>query len=278
LYHEEKGVKKIRYTKRVKKFLILSAFLLLPSLALGAGFAKQSLFLSKSPVTEGDSVRIYAVLSNETASAFAGSVVVSDGDTKIGSAAASIAAGGAQTVSVPWKPAAGSHTITAKLTASDGTVVESESATFTIAAKPVPVFSDTASPSAAAVESSQNIQNQIGSFSPAAEQASKPAFTIIDGFRSSAADFIDSQLASTKTKLANTPQPGIVAGDATQSPTVSNPWGTAWFVLYTLYLYLLTILRFLIGSAAVFYPLLAVIFFYLLYRSYKRFRRPAWER
>lgn len=266
----------------MNKLLAVLALALLPSLAFGAGFAKQSLFLSKSPVTEGDSVHIYAVLSNEAAAAFSGSVVISDGGTEVGSAAASIAAGGAQTVSVPWKPAAGSHTLTAKLTGGDGTVVESETEMFTINEKPKPVepapAAASTSSSAAVVESSQNIQNQIGSFSPAAEQASKPVFTTLDGLRSSAADLIDSQLASTRAKLAGKSPSGIVAGIATGTPTSSNAWGTTSTILYTLYLYLLTVLRFIIGNAAVFYPVLVIVFFYLLWRSYRWARRPAWQR
>lgn len=254
--------------------------LLLPSLVFGAGFAKQSLFLSKTPVQEGETVLIHAVVANDAGAKFAGSVVFTDADAKIGSVAVTIAAGGANTVSLSWKPAAGSHVVSAALTGSDGTVAEKESATFVINEKPKPVLlAPTSSASAAAVESSQNIQNQIGSLSPTAEQVSKPAFTVIDGLRSRAADIIDSQLASTKAKLAATPQTGIVAGsEITQDPKIQNPWGTFWTVAYTLYLYLLTLLRFVIGNAGVFYPVLALAFFYLLWKMYKRFRRPAWER
>lgn len=264
----------------MKKTLILMAFLLLPAVAFGAGFAKQSLFLSKTPVTEGETVLIHAVVANDAGAKFTGTVVFTDARDNLGSVAVTIAAGGANAVSLSWKPTAGSHTVTAALTQSDGTVVEKESATFTIDPKPKPasVFVDTPS-SAAAVESSQNIQNQIGSLSPAAEQVSKPAFAVIDGLRGAAADFIDSQLASTKAKLAATPKTGVVAGaETTQDPTIKNPWATAWTIFYTLYLYLLTVLRFLIGNAGVFYPVLAFAFLYALWRMYKRFSRPAWER
>jgi len=262
----------------MKKFLAAGALLLLPSLVFGANFAKQSLFLSKSPVVEGDTVLIHAVVANDANTKFTGTVVFKDGNAKIGTIAATIAAGGANTESVSWKPSAGSHSVTAELTDTDGTVVEKESATFSVDKKQTAsAFSDNSS--AAAVESSQQIQNQIGSLSPAAQQATKPAFTVIDGLRSSAADIIDSQLASTKQKLANTPKTGVVEGaSTTQDPTIQNPWGTALTVLYTIYLYLLTILRFLIGNAGIFYPLIALVFFYFLWRMYKRFRRPAWER
>lgn len=273
----------MRYTLSImKKFIVVSALVLLPAFAGAAGFAKDSLFLSKSPVTEGDSVRIYAVLSNSAAAAFTGSVVVTDGDTKVGSAPVSIAVGGTQTVSVSWKPLAGSHTVTAELVAKDGTAVEQESATFTVAEKPKPIVpppASTSSQPAAAVESSQQIQQQITNISPQVGQASQPVFGFFDGLRSGAADVLDGQIATTKQKLTTTKPSGIVAGSsATESPTITNPWGTAWYVLWTLYLYALTLLRWLVGNAGVFYPVLAIAFFYFLWRTYKRFRRPAWQR
>ena len=267
----------------MRKALVLGLFFLAPLIASAAGFATQSIFLSKSSVTEGDSVKIYAVLSNNASTAFAGNVVLSDGSTKIGTSPVAIAAGGSQIVSVAWQPTAGSHTITAELVSSSGTSVEKQSQEFTIAEKPKPVvapaFDAFATSSSAAVESSQGIQDQIGSLSPTAANVSKPAFNFFDGLRSTAADFLDSQLTSTKTKLAATPKSGVVAGDSTTSdPKIQNPWSNIWTILYTLYIYVLTILRFLIGNAGVFYPLLAILFFYFLYRTYKRFRRPAWER
>ena len=85
----------------------------LPSLALATGFAKDSLFLSRSPVTEGQSVRIYTVVANDGTNAFSGRVVLTEGSQKIASVPVSITAGGTQTASAPWTPTAGVHTIQA---------------------------------------------------------------------------------------------------------------------------------------------------------------------
>ncbi len=124
----------------------LALVIILPFSAHAATFAKQSLFLSKTPVTEGDTVLIHAVVANDGTAKFDGDVVFKDADTKIGSVAVSIAQGGANAVSVSWKPAAGSHNITAELTASGGAVVESESATFLINEKPKPASVEPAAP------------------------------------------------------------------------------------------------------------------------------------
>jgi len=57
-------------------------FLFLPALALAqttaAGFATQSVFLSQNPVTAGESVLIYASITNTTDTLFQGSVAFRD--------------------------------------------------------------------------------------------------------------------------------------------------------------------------------------------------------
>lgn len=263
----------------MKKALLVLSFICigaLPSCALAAGFAKDSLFLSRSPVTAGDNVRIYAIVANDDTTAFSGTVVLTDGSQIIDSVPVSIEAGGTQTASAPWTPTAGTHTITANLTSSTGTVVEEESASFTIAAPPTNTTSTSdTSQDAAAVSSSAPIQQDIADVSPQAASASQPLFTVLDSARSSAADILDSQIAATQTKLATTPKAGLVLGASTTAdPIITNPWGTFWFVLYTIYLYILTILLWLVDNAGVFYPLLALLFFYGLWRTYRYFRRP----
>src|SRR3990167_7657305 len=102
----------------------------LPGVALAeAGFAKQSLFLSKSSATEGETVLVHAVVVNDAASVFAGELVLSTGDKKIGAVPLSLNAGEAQAVSVSWKPASGSHTVIAELKNKEGEVAEKESTT-----------------------------------------------------------------------------------------------------------------------------------------------------
>jgi hypothetical protein len=256
----------------MQKLLALLGFLLLPSFAFGAGFAQQSIFLSKSSVVEGDTVLIHTVVQNDSQAAFPGNVVIEDGDIKVGSVPVTLDAGEAQAVSVSWKPAAGSHKITAQLQDAGGTVVESESQSFSIQAKPKPAAEAAkpgASDSAAAVESSADIQAKIDGLSPAAGGALAPVFKLVDGGRNAIADVLDGQIAQTKPKL--TPIPGVVAGTS----TIKAPDQGSWFssIFHTVYFYILTVLRFVVGSAGVFYPLLAVVFFYILWRTFKRFRR-----
>lgn len=254
------------------KNIAVLALLLLPSVAFGAGFAKTSLFLSKSSVTEGDTVLIHAVVSNEAGAAFKGTMTFSDGSEKIGSAPVSLDAQEAGTVSVSWKPIPGSHTVTAELTKA-GEKLETQTLSVKVAEKPKPV-APAAAQSAAAVESSQKIQEGIASFSPQAADATAPAFTLIDSGRESLSNTIDGQIATAKKNLGA--DAGQVLGAEAVRNAPKNPMGTVWFVLWTLYLYLLTILNFIIGSAGVFYPVFALLILYILWRLVQRVRRPAY--
>jgi len=146
--------------------------------------------------------------------------------------------------------------------------------TFTLYVSPKPKPVATSSQSAAAVESSAKIQEGIAGLSPAAASATAPFFTMVDGGRGALSDVIDTQIAATKKNIG--PSAGEVLSAEEVKNAGSNPMGTFWFILQTLYLYLLTLLSFIIGSAGVFYPVAAFIILYILWRLIRRFSRPAY--
>ena len=236
---------------------ILFTFLL-PSFAFAAGFAKESLFLSKSPVIDGETVFIHAVFANESTAAFTGEVVFEDGEEKVGAVAVSIAPGGAQAVSLSWKPAAGSHLVVAELTAADKTVVEKLSATLVIQAKPKP---DTASPSGS-VQSSEGVREVIAGISPGAASAAEPVFATIDNLRQKGADLLDKGIVWAKESE--------VKGESAEG----GIGGTVLSVVKTFLGYVMEFLRFILNNAGIFYPVVAIAFLYALWRLYKRMRRP----
>ncbi len=262
---------------RILFYLSLGAFFV-PIISLAAQFAPSNLFLSAPNVTEGQTVLIHAVVQNNAAEKFPGNLVIRDADAQVGSVPVTLAPNEVRVVSVSWTPGPGSHHITAALLDQGGTAVQSESETFEVAAKPKPPASpmasqgkqtSTTSQTAAAVESSADIQAKIDGISPAAGGILAPVFKLVDGSRSAIADVLDAQIAKTKPKLA--PIPGVVAGTS----TIKAPDQGSWFssIFNTIYFYILTVLRYVLGSVAVFYPLVAVIFFYILWRTFKRFRR-----
>jgi hypothetical protein len=268
--HEKSG-----YTVDMKKLAVAGIlFFLAPSLVFAAGFAKQSLFLSKSTVTEGDTVLIHAVISNDTDAKFAGTLILKDETGSIGTVPVTLAAGEADTLSVSWKPLAGTHAVSAELDATDGTVVETQTASFYIAPKPLPAA---AAQAAAAVDSSAPIDQAITNVSPAAGSAAQPVLGTIDSARAAAVGVLDSQIAGTKSALAA--QSGLVLGaETSKSAAPSSATQTGMTILQTIYLYILTVLRFILASAGIFYPVVAILFLFFLYKLFSRMRRPSWQR
>jgi hypothetical protein len=185
--------------------LFVATLLLLPAVALGAGFSSEALFLSKSPVTEGEEVFIHAVVRNDKPEKFEGELRFSEGDMRLGLVSAVLGAGEARTLSLPWTPAAGSHSVTAELVGKDSAVAASEKATFTVAAKPKPLVAGTTT-TQTEIESSAQIQEMIEGVSPAAAQGTKPIFNALDSLRERGAKLLDSQIAATKARL---PQGGV---------------------------------------------------------------------
>lgn len=255
------------------RFGLLTGLLLIAPLPLfGASFARESLFLSKTPVVDGETVLIHAVVANESNVKFVGDVVLKVGEARIGSVAVTIAPGGANAVSVSWKPTAGSHKIVAELTTVEGTIVESESATFTINEKPKPAgTSGTAATTS--IESSADIQDKINSTLPAVSGISEPIFTTLDSARASAAALLDRGIDWAKQKT-DEKKPGEILGSATE-----NKGGfieTALLMFATVMLYIFSVLRFVVGNAGLFYPVFVVLFFYALWRIFRRIRRPSY--
>ena len=151
--------------------------------------------------------------------------------------------------------------------------------TFTlyISPKPKPAPIATSSNAAAAVESSAKIQEGIAGFSPAVANATAPFFTMVDGGRAALSDVIDTQIANTKNNLGpSAGKPGEVLSAESVKNAPQDPMGVFWTILQTLYLYLLTILNFIIGNAGVFYPVTAFLILYLLWRLIRRLRSPAY--
>lgn len=247
----------------------LLAILASPFIAGAAQFAPSSLFLSKDKVMEGDTVLIHAVVQNNSTTTFSGNLVIRSDDTEVGSVPVTLASNEVRAVSLSWTPRAGSHEIIAALLDKGGTAVQSEKKTFKVDAKPKPVVVASSSV-AATVESSDSIKEKIDSVSPAAGNALSPVFRLVDGGREAVAEVLDTQIEKAKPKV--TPLPGVVAGADT---SIETPEQGSWFssIFYTIYFYILTVLRYVVGSAGIFYPLLAIIFFYILWRMFKRFRR-----
>jgi hypothetical protein len=268
-------MKSVLFAATLLVSLPVFALAVYPEAAAAAGFAKQSLFLSKTPVTEGETVLVHAVVANDATAKFTGDVVFKDGEAKIGSVAVTIAPGGANAVSVSWRPVAGTHSVSAELTGTDGYVVEKQSATFTINEKPKPALTgDVTIATSSPIGTSEDIQNKIKSLSPTAADLSAPIFSTLDTLRVKSAQALDSGIDWAKQKAAGK-KTGSVFGTTTEAS--GGAIDTAWGIFGTILLYILNALRYVVGNAGIFYPVFALLFFYILWRIYKRMRRPSYS-
>ncbi len=243
--------------------------------ASAAGFATQSIFLSRSGATEGEDVLLYASVSNPSGSAFQGVVAFKDAAREIGSVSLSLSSGEARLVSISWQPGAGAHTITAALENAAGETLATETADFTISPKPAAQTAAVLNASLL-VEPSTGLEESIASVSPQTGAVARPVLIALDNARSAAASFLDAQLAQAKPRL-----PGMVLGAETASTSTPASGGilgqaTGWIlaVFWTLYFYLLTVVRFAVGSVAFFYPIFVFVFFYVLFKLYRVMSAP----
>lgn len=251
----------------MRRFLFGAFLFLTPAFAFAAGFAKQSIFLSTTAPVEGQKILIHASVSNPTTSTFTGTLVVKTEASEIGSVPVKLDAGAADDISVSWTPTAGTHTIVADLKDTAGAIVEEDTQAFTIAPSPTASSPISATPAQfintqtpVDVQSSAPIQQSITNVSPAVAQYTSPVLNTIDSGRTAAAAQLHTAIDWSKSQIA-TPS------------SKSGPTQTAWKVLATASLYALTILLYIVGNVGVFYPILAFLFLYILWRLYRRYRR-----
>ncbi len=261
---------------------IFAFLLLFPSLAFGAGFAKQSLFLSKTPVTEGETVLVHAVVQNDSSVQFVGVLVFSAQEgtgskLKIGEVAVTMAAGGAQAASVSWKPSAGEYTVTAALTLKDGTITDSQSAHFTINKKSEPAAENatTTFNGNIPIQSSAEVQAMIAKYVPASGGFIAPAFAAVDTLRNQIGGLLDRGINWSKSKTGGR-SAGQILGASTNkaalAPSALVQTGTSIFAIATLYI--LSLFKWVLANPGIFYAALMLGFLFALWKLFSRIRRP----
>ncbi len=239
--------------KRIAAILLVF-FFFVPATTLAAEFVHAPLFLSKTPVTEGQKVLIYAIISNTASTSFAGSVQISADGAVLGAPTTTLAVGATQTISLPWEPKAGNHTVTAQLTNIDGSVVQNTNQTFTVLAAPKPVATSTATTTTEdAFSSSTPIVQTLRGLSPVLASTTAPVFASIDTERARVGKVLGAQIEN------------LAPPAKTSSSTSTTSSG--------LYREFLTLVKNLISNAALFYFVVLVLACALIVLLTKLFSR-----
>jgi hypothetical protein len=256
------------------------AFLLLALpffVSADAGFARSSLWLSSQEITEGQSATLYASLSN-TGEKLDGEVSFLDNGTQFGKVSIALAPGEGRIISVSWKPAeGGTHALKAILADAGGKAIDELSIAVVVQNKPA---TEQEAKVAAAIESSDSIQKAIAEYVPQASGIANPVFEKLDSLRGSGTVFLDGQIAEATQKLEETKSKkevlakAKVLGAESDDAKSEDRKLTVTYLLNTLLLYTLSVIRFALSHAAVFYPLIAIIILGGLWKAFQRIRNP----
>lgn len=252
----------------------LFLMLLLPALASAdVGFARSSLWLSTSDTVEGQSATLYASLSNASEEKLLGSVLFSDDGKEFGKVALALEPGEGRIVSVSWKPdEAGTHSLRAVILSGEREEIDHITIAVVVAEKP-----EVKGEPAAVIEGSEEIQKTIADLSPQVSETLNPVFEKLDDLRQSGAVFLDGEIENAKQKFESAKakkeqggEGGVLGASDTEGRKL-----TVSLIFNAILLYTLSAIRYAVGNAAIFYPLLATAFFIGLYKLVRRLRNPA---
>lgn len=270
--------------------LILSA-LLFPVIAGAApsGFSQDAVWISATPVAEGDTVLIHAALTNGSSNTLTGTLVFRDEGKSIGSVPVSLKSQEARVVSVSWAPKAGVHEIAIELTnPSEEAAKRTETLRVIVASKEVSRSTEAAAAVSlvtlqsdatdATYTDSSSIQGAILGVSSTAGELAGPVFDLVDEWRKDGNEFLAEKSATTKVEVAAlSEKKKALADDTSAEGKKERRMTTMWQILKTLLLYVYQGLNMLISKAGIFYPFAALAFFFFIFKLYQRLRKPSYD-
>jgi hypothetical protein len=251
-------------------FLAALAFPLIAAAAASttsAGFAP-SLWLSKAALTEGDAVKVSTTVYNATSEAIDENVSFLVDDAVIGAKPVSLAAGASAIVSIDWKAAPGTHSLSARITDATGKTTGGPVAVADATAA-VEVAVASAPPPPAALAAAGAAANALGdALSDAAPTVLVAAKAVADATESVRAAGEEYFAAKAGISDGGATTAGAVLGAETQRAETGSPAASAgsgqstYRALYRVF-----------ASPALFYPVLLVLLLALLWFVVRRLSR-----
>jgi hypothetical protein len=253
--------------------------------AVQGGFPSHSIWLSKTELTAGDSVTIFAPLYNAGSGKVEGDAVFLVDDAPIGSIHISLGAGETKIASLAWSAVQGTHAISAEIdnaldsdskasVSLSGLKTEKISVTVAVPPPPPPVIE-------AAGAAFDAIKSGIAAVAPAVSSATGAVLGATENLRTEAANALAASIASTDTgapstsslSVAGTADAGEVLGATTVTPAAALAAAVTSGSSFSILRFFEAVLLFLVGYTWVFYPLFIALLLFLIYYAGKRLAR-----
>lgn len=271
----------------IRLFAMAAIFMSLPLSveAAAIGFSGEPVWLSNTPVIEGETVLVHAALTNGAEQPLTGTLIFRADGTSIGSVPINLKAEEARVVSVSWTPKSGTYELavelanpsvpSAKRTETLKVSVASREATRSAAASALGVQSLSSNPQ---FTDSSSIQTAIAGVSADVGAVVAPGFIAVDSWRKSGSDFLNTKSAAAKAEVSalSDKKAALKEADTPEAKKESRNL-TLWQMVRTLLLYIYQALNLLVSKAGVFYPVVAFGFFFFLWKMWQRFRRPSYD-
>ena len=270
----------LTYTGAMVIRIAIALALFVPAIVLAgnAGFPDRSLWLSDAKPTVGEQIRLYTVLYNGTDSALSGTLVFLIDGKGENTQEVSLAAQTSSVVSTSWKATAGAHTFGARFSSTSGSSadVQTEAATLSI---------DVPEPKSElevkAAEAASTAQEVATGFMPIVKNIAADAFGITETARHKAIELVEPFAAQSNKNVASaqTSQNQNTDGKAGAQEALDDApnftkigegesliaRGTQLAAVGALFTF---------KNMWLFYPLVALLFFFLLNLARRALRRP----
>ena len=235
--------------------------------SIPAGFASHPIWLSKQSAGDGDSVRIFTVVYNSATSSVTGTVHYLVDGKDIGTSNVSLNAGETKVQSLAWRATAGSHTLQAAFANPslplDYATTDSVSISVT-SPLPPPAYIQ------AMQSAAQTASAVAASTTPIISNITNNIVTTSEALRNAGENYIDDTLASDTaptTLAAKKLKRGSVLGTSTIATQASNAFDATKIAAEQAG-------KKVFGSAVLFYPIVAALFFLILYWLTRGIKKP----
>jgi len=251
--------------KKTLMSLLTLLFIFLPTFSfaqtLEAGFPPQSVWVSNTKATAGDTVEIFTVVYNGSGEKLNGTVVFTIDGERVGAKEFELAEGASVLVSVAWKASAGEHGIAAAIEDTSRELAQKETATITITVAeppPPPPLVNTAA------TASEVLSNAAQVATPVVAEVANTAYQLIEHLRKDAISRLERVSSPSPSAFAQGEQ-GPALGTSMNTSTSKNMLSS----LSQMKQVAAAAALFALNSKGVFYPLFLLSLFGLLYLLFR---------